>query len=456
MGTVSGVNTSRGMKQMNVKHWSAIALAVSSALPHMVFAESVSNQADAKGFIEDASATALLRNYYFNRNRQSGGVDNRDWTQGIQTNFSSGFTQGTVGFGVDAYANGGLKLDATNKYGGTGNLPRDDNGDPQDSYGSIGGDVKMRISKTMLKYGNMQPTAPVFGVGGSRLLPQTATGFNLNSSEFEGLDLEAGRYTSADSGLTSNHSHDIYATYAGVTADSATFAGGKYSISDNWTATLYGSEFEDVWRQYYANTNYTLALTDDQSLNFDFNLYRTLDEGQAKAGSINNTTYSAAVAYSFLAAHTVTLSFQKVDGDTPFDYLGTGDNGGGEGGDSIFLNNSVQWSDFNAPNERSFGVRYDLNMASYGVPGLSFMTRYLNGSNIDGTKTPTNSAYAGLYGEDGKHHEIDVEAKYVVQTGPAKDLSFRIRQAFHNANADQGEGDLSEFRLIVDYPITLM
>jgi imipenem/basic amino acid-specific outer membrane pore len=444
------------MKQMNVKHWSAIALAVSSALPQMVFAESVSNQADAKGFIEDASATALLRNYYFNRNRQSGGVDNRDWTQGIQTNFSSGFTQGTVGFGVDAYANGGLKLDATNKYGGTGNLPRDDNGDPQDSYGSIGGDVKMRISKTMLKYGNMQPTAPVFGVGGSRLLPQTATGFNLNSSEFEGLDLEAGRYTSADSGLTSNHSHDIYATYAGVTADSATFAGGKYSISENWTATLYGSEFEDVWRQYYANTNYTLALTDDQSLNFDFNLYRTLDEGQAKAGSINNTTYSAAVAYSFLAAHTVTLSFQKVDGDTPFDYLGTGDNGGGEGGDSIFLNNSVQWSDFNAPNERSFGVRYDLNMATYGVPGLSFMTRYLNGSNIDGTKTPTNSAYAGLYGEDGKHHEIDVEAKYVVQTGPAKDLSFRIRQAFHNANADQGEGDLSEFRLIVDYPITLM
>ncbi|WP_297843928.1 OprD family porin [Pseudomonas sp.] len=441
---------------MIVKYCSATALAVSAALSQMAWAESVTDQAEAKGFVEGSSATALLRNYYLNRNRENGKADNRDWTQGFQANFSSGFTQGTVGFGVDAYGYLGLKLNGDEKYAGTGNLPVDSSGDPKDSYGSVGGSLKMRISKTMLRYGNLQPTAPVFAVGGSRLFPQTATGFNLNSSEIAGLDLEAGRYTSTNSGMTSNHDHEIYATYANVTSNSATFAGGKYSINPNWTATFYGAELKDVWNQYYANTNYTLPLTDSQALNFDFNLYRTTDEGQAKAGDISNTTYSMAAAYSFLSAHTVTLSFQKVNGDTPFDYIGTGDNGAGEGGDSIFLNNSVQWSDFNGPGERSFGVRYDLNMTTYGVPGLSFMARYLNGSNIDGTHTPTGSAYAGLYGEDGKHHETDIEAKYVVQTGPAKDLSFRIRQAFHTANADQGEGDLSEFRLIVDYPITLL
>lgn len=155
----------------------------------------------------------------------------------------------------------------------------------------------------------------------------------------------------------------------------------------------------------------------------------------------------------FLAAHTLTLAFQKVNGNTPFDYIGIGDNN--KGGDSIFLANSIQYSDFNAPGERSWQGRYDLNMATYGTPGLSFMARYVSGTNIDGTRG-NNAIYSGLYGADGSHHETNVEAKYVVQAGPAKDLSFRIRQAWHRANADEGEGDVNEFRLIVDYPISVL
>ena len=52
--------------------------------------------------------------------------------------------------------------------------------------------------------------------------------------------------------------------------------------------------------------------------------------------------------------------------------------------------------------------------------------------------------------------ELFNQFKYVVQDGPAKDLSFRIRQAWHRANADQGEGDQNEFRLIVDYPLSIL
>jgi imipenem/basic amino acid-specific outer membrane pore len=144
-----------------------------------------------------------------------------------------------------------------------------------------------------------------------------------------------------------------------------------------------------------------------------------------------------------------------VNGDTPFDYVGVGNDN--KGGDSIFLANSIQYSDFNGPGERSWQARYDLNMASYGVPGLSFMTRYATGDNIDGTRMAADSPYQAYgYGADGKHHETNLEAKYVVQTGPAKDLSFRIRQAWHTANADQAEGDVKEFRLIVDYPISVL
>ena len=443
------------MKHLNR---SAIVLAVSAAASQFASAEPfVSAQADAKGFVEDAKFDVLLRNQYYDHDGKNGGADNRDWTQGFLANFSSGYTQGTVGFGVDAFGYLGIKLDAGRGRAGTGNLPVGNDGKPDDDYGKAGGALKVRISRTELKFGDMQPTAPVFAAGGTRLLPQTASGFNLLSSEIEGLDLEAGHFTSGTSPITTARDGGIYATYADVEANSADFIGGKYAINDNLSVSLYGSELEDVWRQYYGNLNWLLPVADDQSLGFDFNIYRTNDYGQAKAGEISNTTWSLAAAYSFLQAHTVTLAYQKVHGDTPFDYVGFGDNGAGAGGDSIFLANSVQYSDFNGPGERSWQVRYDLAMDTYGVPGLSFMARYINGTGIDGSHMDSDSKYLGYgYGEDGSHHETDLEAKYVVQSGPAKDLSFRLRQAFHRSNGDQAEDDNNELRLIVDYPLSIL
>lgn len=418
---------------MKVMKWSAIALAVSAGSTQFAVADAfVSDQAEAKGFIEDSSLDLLLRNYYFNRDGKSGSGDRVDWTQGFLTTYESGFTQGTVGFGVDAFGYLGLKLDGTSDKSGTGNLPVMNDGTPRDDYSRAGGAVKVRISKTMLKWGEMQPTAPVFAAGGSRLFPQTATGFQLQSSELEGLDLEAGHFTEGKQGTTTKSRGELYATYAGETAKSADFIGGRYAITDNLSASLYGAELEDIYRQYYLNSNYTIPLASDQSLGFDFNIYRTNDEGKAKAGDISNTTWSLAAAYT-LDAHTFTLAYQKVHGDQPFDYIGFGENGSGGGGDSIFLANSVQYSDFNGPGEKSWQARYDLNLASYGVPGLTFMVRYINGKDIDGTKMSDNNVgYKNYgYGEDGKHHETNLEAKYVVQSGPAKDLSFRIRQAWH-------------------------
>ena len=442
---------------MRVMKWSMIALAVAAAASTQlaVAAPFVSDQAEAKGFVEDSKLDLLVRNYYYNRNKKNGAVDDKDWTQGIQGMYSSGYTQGLIGVGVEAWGQLAIKLDGSDKYAGSGNMSVDSDGEVNNSQGKAGAAAKFRISKTELKIGDMQPsTAPVFAVGGSRILHQTASGIQLQSSEVKDLDLEAGHFYSATSQDRNARDGELFATYAGVTANSIDYFGGKYGITPDLSVSLYGAKLEDVWNQYYANANYTLALGGDNSINFDGNIYNTRDTGDAKAGDISNTAYSLAAAYSFLKAHTVTLGFQKVNGDTPFDYVGVGKNN--RGGDSIFLANSIQYSDFNAPGEKSVQARYDLKMAEYGVPGLSFMVRYVNGWNIDGTNTPANSPYAGLYGADGKHHETNVEAKYVIQSGPAKDLSFRIRQAWHTANADEGEGDISEFRLITDYPLNIL
>src|SRR5690349_10189597 len=220
---------------MRVMKWSMIALAVAAAASTQLAtaAPFVSDQAEAKGIVEDSSLNLLVRNYYFNRDRKDGATDQKDWTQGIWGNFSSGYTQGLIGVGVDAFGYLAIKLDGGDGTGGTGNMSRDADGEVNNSQGKAGGAVKFRVSKTELKVGDMQPsTAPVFAVGGSRILPQTASGIQLQSSEVKDLDLEAGHFYSATSQDRNARDGGLFATYAGVEANSIDYFGGKYGITD--------------------------------------------------------------------------------------------------------------------------------------------------------------------------------------------------------------------------------
>lgn len=431
---------------MNLVKLSCLALAVAAASTQLAMA----GQADAKGFVEDSELNLLNRNYYFQRDFKNnpGGQNYREeWAHGVMAEFASGFTQGTVGFGADAYGYMGIKLDSGRGRTGTGLLPISDEGRAQDEYGEAGGAVKLRVSETVLKYGEMRTEAPVFATSHSRLLPETATGFHVASGEIDGLSLEAGHFTAYNNRNSTNSDEDLNLNYgSGEIGKTLDFAGGWYSVNDDLSLGFYTSRFEDTWNQHYGNLNYTLGISEGQSLNFDLNLYRTTDTGDALQGDIDNTTYSLAATYG-LGSHSILLAYQRVNGDTPFDYVG---------GDSIFLANSMQYSDFNAPNEKSWRIGYGYDWAGLGIPGLTTKITYVKGSDIDGTDADVNGGYVGYYGEDGEHSETDIDIKYVVQEGPAKDLSIRLRQAFHYANDDQGEGDLHEFRVIVDYPLSIL
>ena len=68
----------------------------------------------AEGFIDDAKATLNLRNAYFNRNFTNPGYPQgkaEEWTQNFILDAKSGFTQGTVGFGIDVLGLYSQKLD---------------------------------------------------------------------------------------------------------------------------------------------------------------------------------------------------------------------------------------------------------------------------------------------------------------------------------------------------------
>jgi len=426
---------------MQVMKWSLIALAVAGSTQLAVASE----QSDSKGFVEDSSLSVLARNLYFSRDFRN--VPNtsqsrvEEWGQGFIGTFESGFTQGTVGFGVDAIGLAGIKLDSGKGRAGTGLFPEGSDGRSQDAYGESTGSVKLRVSSTTLKWGGQFTTMPVFATDDSRLLPETAEGFLVTSKEIDGLELNAGHFTAINAQAQTYHD-----SIGGLTE--ANVIGGTYTFSDTLSTTLYYSKVEDYFKKIYANVNWSLPIADGQAFGLDFNAYKVDSTGKGLAdadntngsGDIDNLTYSFAASYS-IDAHKFTLSFQDVTGDGDYAY-------GIDGGGTVYLNNSIARSDFNTEDEKSYGARYDLDFTSFGVPGLTFMTRYVYGTGANVAST-----------DNGKEWERDVDVKYVFQDGPAKDLSLRVRQATYRSSDAvylRSSASIDELRLIVEYPLSIL
>ncbi|MDD0998382.1 OprD family porin [Pseudomonas sp. TNT2022 ID1044] len=439
---------------MRLSNRQLLALTIATASGNVALA----GQSESQGFIEDSHLNFLTRNLYYNHDYHSGhnnadstaDRDRREWGQAFRFDYTSGFTQGTVGFGLDASVYTVMKLDGGAGHSGQANVLVTDGNSTAGEASSGGANVKLRISETELKYGNnLRPYNAVFAPADARLTPGTAQGFWLTSKDVEGLSAEAAHLTAAKDFNSTNTSDDFYAAYAGVASSTVDFVGATYSATDRLILGLYGAEYKDIWRQYYGNLNYTYPISDTQSLNFDANLYRTLDEGRALAGDISTTAYSLAAAYT-VGAHTFKLTYQKIRGDQPFDYLGLGPH---TFHDSIYLANSSQLADFNGPNEKSRGLFYSLDMASYGVKGLTFGARYILGRDVDGSKLAADSPY-NFYGSESseEHWERDIDVKYVVQEGTAKGLSLRLRQATHRIGNGASDAPADQIRLITEYP----
>ena len=137
------------------------------------------------------------------------------------------------------------------------------------------------------------------------------------------------------------------------------------------------------------------------------------------------------VSYA-LGGHKFSAGWQQLTGDSAFPYV--------DGADP-YLVNFVQINDFANADERSWQARYDYNFAALGVPGLTFLTRYISGDNVSRAS-----------GGEGKEWERDTELKYVVQNGPLKNVAVRLRNATFRSNFAR---DADEVRLLVSYSVAL-
>ncbi|QIH06774.1 MULTISPECIES: OprD family porin [unclassified Pseudomonas] len=391
-------------------------------------------------FFEDSSATFETRNMYFNRDFRDGTSAQQskrdEWAQGFMLNLQSGYTEGTVGFGVDALGMLGVKLDSSPDRTGTGLLPTHDDGRAANQYSKLGLTGKIRFSATELKVGSLIPELPILKPNDGRILPQTFQGGLLTSREISNLTFTGGRLDKAKDRDDSNYEdirlNNKNSRFAGnVAGKHFNFGGLDYKLSDKITASYHFAQLDDVYNQHFVGLVASRPMGPGTFAS-DLRLAISNDQGQARGGKIDNRALNGLVSYA-LKGHKLSAGYQHMSGDSAFPYVD---------GSDPYLVNFVQINDFAGAEERSWQVRYDYDFAKLGIPGLSFMTRYLSGDNI-----------ALKNGDTGKEWERNTEVKYVVQSGTFKDVAVRLRNATYRSNYSARDAD--EVRLLVSYSVAL-
>lgn len=445
---------------MNIRPLSAaVALAVLSF-------GATAAESGQHGFVEDSHLSVQARNFYINQDNRDGTANpskQEEWGQGFIFNFTSGYTAGTVGFGVDAIGLYGVRLDSgkgtayNNGSVGKGGIvfPSDSDGRAVGDFGSLGLTGKVKISKTELRLGTLQPKLPVVQTNDGRLLPQTFEGGQITSNEIDNLTLVGGKLEHAKGRNSSNMDSLTIAGSNGnpVTARSNQrsnefyYAGGDYKITKDLLAQYYYGSLEDFYKQHFLGLTHNWALPVG-SLKSDLRYFYSDSDGKNasqegriagyrssgfnnKNGEVDNRTWSAKFTYS-LQGHAFSAGYQRVNGTSDFPFLNQGD------GSSSYLITDVQIGKFQRAGERTWLAGYAYDFATIGVPGLTTSVMYLKGDNI---------AAAGY---DRREWERDFSLGYVIPTGTLKGLGLTWRNASLRSDA-ASQRNQDENRLIASY-----
>jgi len=446
-----------------------------STLALAVALGAIAQHAGAAGFIEDSKATLGLRNFYINTDNRDGQPTaasntrskNAEWGQGFDLRFISGFTQGTVQFGVDAIGLYGLRLDSSRadhgNYNGTASggviFPSDGN-KAVDDYASLGVTGKVKISQTVLKIGTLMPNNPVIKYNDGRLLPQTFQGGEIVSNDIKDLTLTAGQIEHSKGRNSSNNEGLSLAgansSYANGFVNKFYYAGADYKVTKDLTASYYYGELKDFYSQNFLGLVHNWAIGPGV-LKSDLRYYRSRDNGAngdtaafyttgyyggtVSKGKVDNDLYSYLALYS-VNGHTFGGGYQYTKGDSDFPWLNQGD------GSSNSTTTDMQIQKFGRAGERTWQARYAYDFATVGVPGLTAGIVYLRGSNID---TVANKVAVSGQTE----WERDITLSYVIPEGPLKNLGVAWKNAMWRTDIPAVR-DQDENRLIVSYSIPLL
>lgn len=393
-------------------------------------------QADLLG---DSHLSLETRNFYMNRDYRDAGLFDgprhdgkpqskaEDWAQGFILRGNSGFTEGTVGVGLDVLGLVGVKLDSGGGSSGTGVLQRNQRtGEPVDEYSFLAPTAKLKVAQTLVTLGNHEPVMPVLFRNDTRLLPQTYRGGQVVSTDIQNLSLTAGQFRQAHQRDSSDYEDLRMAadgSTGGVPTDRFNYGGVTYAFLPNLSATFYRAELKDNYSQNAASLLYKTPLSESVNLKTDLRYFGSDGEGRSNV----DNRYLGGMFTLSSRGHSLGLGYQSQSGETGLPYLLVAD--------PWALNNGT-YQPFVRAKEDSWQLRYDFDFAALGIPGLTLMTRYMRGDDFD------------IRGVAAKEWERNTDIGYVIQSGPLRNLSLRWRNVTYRASQTT---DVDENRLIVAY-----
>jgi hypothetical protein len=429
----------------------------------------LAQQASAAGFIEDSKASVSSRTMYYNNDNREGGADQKESAEGLKFDYLSGFTQGSVGFGIDAQALVGIHLD-----GGKGHHPDANTFFPSDSDGSAvsewsraAANVKARFSKTEAHLGGaLAPNLPILVANDSRLLPQTFDGGTITSKEIDNVTFNAGQLEHS-AGRASSNSTGLAVN--GGTQDSNKFlyGGADWKVTKDLTLQYYYANLEDYYKQNFLGLVHVFQIDAKQSFKTDIRYFDSSSDGKngdvgyrfnnnggfAKTpGEVDNKTWSAMFTYT-LGGNAFLLGHQRVNDDGGFVFLNQGsvvDSRGrpeGNGGASFYSFTDAMVNSFIRAGENTTFGQYSYDFAALGVPGLKAAVAYLHGDDI---KATTGN------GPDASEWERDMRIDYTIQQGALKGLGVTLRNGVYRGSEVSNSPDIDQTRLIFNYTYSFL
>ena len=389
---------------------------------------SLSPALQAQGFVEDSQGRLTLRNYYFNDNYRDGGDDRREWAQGFLLNLQSGYTEGTVGFGLDALGLAGLRLDSSPAHSGTGLLPVHDDGHAASEFSSLGITAKIRVGDAVVKTGTLLPKMPLLVANDGRLLPQTFQGTQIEYTGIRNLYLHTGHLDKLKQ-RNSTDNVDIYPQgYTGTRGTDFDFAGATYTVTPKLSATWYYGEMREFYRQQFFGLVHKQPIGGG-NLTSDLRYFISGEAGEARNGAVDADMFSGLFTYR-LGAQAFGLGYQKLSGDTALPYTAVS---------TVYSFSNAGVGKFIQAGEQTWMMRYDYDFAAV-IPGLTFMTRYYKGEN-------------GTYkNSEAREWEMDTNLRYVIQDSAFKGLGVELRKAKYRSTF---ASDRDNYRLYLTYDVLL-
>lgn len=347
------------------------------------------------GIIDDSQIDLTSRTLYYNNDTRSVAKNQptgEQLGQGFILEGKSGYTEGPVGFGLDAIGLLGVKL-----YGPTGNnistgmFPQHDDNSAPGSFGALRLAAKARISETQLRAGYQTINLPVIKTNNGRLLPSVYRGYTLHSDDIDNLVLDAG-FIDRVEGRNQTHYQKLKSTgKASGFSSGFSYAGGRYTPIKPLALSYYFAQLNDFYDQNYLGLQHNLTLGAGK-LTTDLRYFNSQGNGNRYGGSVDNNAYGAIVTYS-LWGNSLGLGYQQLTGSSDFPYLDPGQTVDGIStdttGGSTGLVTESPLSKFKTAHERAFVIRYSVKLDAI-ASGLRFNSSYVSGHHARASGSQVN------------------------------------------------------------------